>query len=387
MKAAWHLAALALTLALGACGDEPPDWLKSPVLPEDAKIMTGVLFPSNERVMTTYCPAGLARTRKCHLVAWGLDGGNLKVYRKPAHHSWLRAMFSPDGKEVVFELNDTGRYSTKLAIMDLATEHWRIVEDSDSYKLWPSYHPNGGKLIFATVSQTPDNTKTRTRVRVAGVDIYSLDLKTGKTKTLTDFDFRATSRPYYTGRGDEFVFAGDMSGNIFFNPKDPRYLSDGNYWEFRKKYGDNGIILINENKNDWRPEFVMDNDISNVARAYSGSPIPANNGHKLYFGSNKGTIGKLVNPPKTQGIWARENGKNKKVTYFNTITNGVTHAGEFTLSNDESFFLFYAVASPINAGEPSGGLWRVAVDGSNPRRIPIPWAQLASITELAGGRK
>ena len=300
------VAVLILLITLAACGGEGSALFKPPVRLEKAKISNSVLFPSNERVMATYCPKGPARSRKCHLAAWDLDGGNVKLYRKPAHHSWLEAMFSPDGTEVVFELNDTGRYSTKLAIMDLATEKWRIVEGSDTYTIWPSFHPNGKKLIYAAVAHTPDNTESRSRSNLYGVDIHSLNLATGRTKALTDYRFKSASRPHYTGRGDEFVFEGKLPMNIFFNPNKPKYFTSDQIGRYTRKFGKNHILIINEIDKDWIPEFVIDDRKSMVSRGYSIGPIPGNKGNILYFESNVGIIGKLINSQRSSGIWKRE---------------------------------------------------------------------------------
>ena len=78
--------------------DGPPPPVE---VPRAAVIEESVLFPANDRVMTTYCTAGLARQSTCHLAAWDLDGGNVRVYATPPGQRWRDARFSPDGKEFV----------------------------------------------------------------------------------------------------------------------------------------------------------------------------------------------------------------------------------------------------------------------------------------------
>ncbi len=377
----WAVACLAMALALTGCG------IKDPAVPRKARIEEPVLFPSNDRVLTTYCPAGLPETLKCHLAAWDLDGGNFKAYRKPAHHSWMNGRFSPDGTEIVFELNDTGRYSTKLAIMTLATEQVRIVESTDSYKLWPSYHPNGRKLIFATVSKTPDNTETSHGVNVVGVDMHGLDLATGKTKALTDYDFFRALRAYYTGRGDDFVYGGYYPLRKPRDPVDKELHALDSFTDYREKYGGNSIITANERKNDWRPDFIMDDSPNSTFRAYAVSAVPAKNGSILYFESDAGKIGGCFNSTCSTAIWIRENGSNRRLMYFNDVTKFRENFSDFTLSSDEKYFLIWSRGYPAGVREHDEGLWRVGVDGSGPRRIPIPWDWLATTDSSDRGRK
>lgn len=364
-------------LSLGGCG------IKDPVVPEVAKIENTVLFPSNDRVLTTYCPAVVAETRKCRLAAWDLDGGNLKIYRQPAHHSWMDARFSPDGTEIVFVLNETGRYSTKLAIMELATEQVRIVEGNNSYKLWPSFHPNGGKVIFATVSRTPDNTRTRTRVRVAGVDIYSLDLASGKTKALTDYDFRQASRPLYTGHEDDFVYGGYFPLKILLDSQN-EYYKDKKIGDYDEEYRGNSIITVTNDRNDWRPDFVIGGPIKITVGPYSGDAIPSQNGSTYYFESNSDAINLCPYNTCTSAIWMRRDGKNTRWMYFYEITKFKLNFADFSLSNDENYFLIWSRGNPFGTWKSDEGLWRVGVDGSDPRRIPIPWERLAAKSGVAG---
>jgi WD40 repeat protein len=317
-------------------------------LPEDAKIEHSVLFPSNDRIMSNYCTAGVPSRQTCHLAAWDLDGGNVRVYATPEGHIWRTVNFSPDGKEFVFELNDTGRYSNKLAIMDLATERWRIIEGSDTFKNFPSYHPNGKKIIYAHVAETPDTYSTTTHVKFEKVDIHSLDLTTGVTTALTDYQFRAVSPPYYTGRGEEFVFSG----------ADPwKVLSAGfDSAEYNRLYRGNSIITMNEIDKGWRPDFVMYDKPSVYPRPYAIEPVPASQGAVLYFESNKGKVGKYKNSPLSTAIWARENNVNRRLMNYSDVTGLESNYSTFSLSSDEKFFLVYSHSKNTASQEYEKGL-------------------------------
>lgn len=376
----WAAASLAVLLLLAGCG------IKDPIVPTKASIEETVLFPTNDRVLTTYCPAGPPATLKCYLAAWDLDGGNFKVYRKPAHHSWRDGRFSPDGTEIVFRLNDTGRYSTKLAIMTLATKQLRIVESTDRYKLWPSYHPNGKKLIFATVSQTPDNTEPSPGVSVAGVDMHSLDLATGETKALTDYEFQQAARAYYTGRGDEFVYGGYFPMKIFLNRHNKKFYALEKNYEYKEKYRGDSIITVNEHQNDWRPDFVMDSSSELTFKAYAVDAVPSKNGAILYFQSDAEESKANRMSTYSTAIWIRTNDANRRLMYFSEVTNFHENFTDFTLSSDEQYFLIWSRGYPVGAKDHDEGLWRVGVDGSGPRRIPIPWDNLATSTRSGQGQ-
>jgi len=342
-------------------------------LPEDAKITESVLFPNNDRIMANYCTAGVPSQKTCHLAAWDLDGGNVKIYWAPAGQFWQNARFSPDGKSFVFELNDTGRYSTKLAIMDLATERWRIVEGSDSFKKHPSYHPNGKKIIYAIAAGTPDTYSTTTHVKFEEIDIHSLDLTTGKTTALTDYQFFAIYPPYYTGRGEEFVFSGS----------DPWKVLSAGYdsAKYNRLYEGNNIITMDETDRGWRPDFVMYDNPDVYPRPYAAQPVPASKGNILYFASNKGKVGEYRDSPLSTAIWVRQNNVNKRLMYYSEVTGLQSNYSTFSLSTDEKFFLIYSHSKNTVSQEYEKGLWRVGVDKSNPLRIPIPWERLAALTK------
>ncbi|MBT3333989.1 MAG: hypothetical protein HN394_20995 [Rhodospirillaceae bacterium] len=362
----WLLAAL---IAVSGCAYEMPD------LPEPARIQDSVLFPSNERVMTTYCTAGKFGERSCHLAAFDLDGSNVKVYATPPGHRWQGARFSPDGKAFVFELNDTGRFSNKLAIMNRASGQWRIIEGSDSFKNWPSYHPNGKQIVFAVFDRTPDNYQSTSHVKTSGADMHNLDLATNKVRALTDFRFAKAGPPHFTGRGDEIVFGGYDPRKFLQDPNNSHHASS-----YDELYQTDTIYTVNETKHDWRPDFVIDGGTSLAIRAYSGHPIPSRGGKIIYFRSNLGKVGRLINSSRSNAIWIRENGQNRKLFNFSAVTGLIYNSTDFSLSSDKMYFLIWSSGRPFNSEEFDKGLWRVGVDGSNPRRLHIPWARLAVFT-------
>ncbi len=326
--------------------------------------------------MSSYCTAGLTYERTCHLAAWDLDGSNVKIYETPEGQYWQRARFSPDGKEFVFEIHDDDRYVTKLGIMNRGTQEWRIVEDADSYKLWPSYHPDGSKIAYALYRRMPDNYQTRTHVKINSADIFALDLATGETRALTDFNFMLAGEPYFTGRGDEVVYLAEYPYKILHDPKNA-HIRDS----YDELYQLNFIHRVSETEKNWHPDFVIDKTSSTIYRAHSSNAVPSQNGTIIYFDSNLGNIGKLVNPPESAAIWARQDGQNRRLMYYRSVTGWNHGSGEFTLSTDEKFFLIWASGWLKDRAEPGTGsvqgLWRIGVDGSEPRRIHIPWARLA----------
>jgi hypothetical protein len=230
------------------------------------------LLPGNKRVLSTFCPTmtgeqqKVLRIRPCYLATWNLDGSDIRVYRRPAGESWKYPALSPDGREAVFVLNDTGRFSTKLAILELATGEVRIVESSDTYKLAPSFHPNGRKVIYVTANCTPDNMETKTHVRVACVDVFGLDLTNHAVDQLTDFNFAGALGPHYTGKGDEFVVTAGM----------PLKNSD-QLKRFENKYRSNGALRFDPKNPDLNPYFL--------SRADSYDAIPLQNSDGFYFWS------------------------------------------------------------------------------------------------------
>ncbi len=378
----WAAACLLMALSLAGCAGTATE------AAQKAGIVTALLFPANDRVLATYCNAGLAEHRRCQVAAWDLDGANLKVYRKPEGHFWTVGGFSPNGREVVLEIAESRRLSTKLAILNLQSERVRIVEGSDSYKFLPSYHPKGGKLIFAKAVDAPDDILTKRNEIAHGSDIHTLDLATGETTALTDYGFAIIETPYYTGRGDEFVYGGYDPWKVLYGAKSPKPIKGRKFFErYDDLYWGNTVISVNEVKNDWRPDFLIKKRPSSLSGIYARYPVPAEKDSKLYFQSNKGEIGQYEDANYSTAIWVRENQQNRRLLYFGKITGMVRNRGRFNLSQDKAFFLIHSRGLTEVGAKPDAGLWRVTVDGVDPRRIPIPWDRLAAVTAAKAVKK
>ena len=108
---------------------------------------------------------------------------NLKSVRRPR--------WSPDASEIAYQAFAEG--SQALWIYNLAKDESRIISRDTSLDLYPAWHPDGERLIYAS-----DSTGT-------GLDLWEVDLPTGLHWRLSD-KVGDETEPAWSSNGQDLVY-------------------------------------------------------------------------------------------------------------------------------------------------------------------------------------
>ncbi|MGA7750342.1 MAG: hypothetical protein WCA63_09360, partial [Gallionella sp.] len=135
---------------------------------------------------------------------------------------------SDDGQELAIVIREaSNNYETsQIGILDLATNTYRAVTKSKTFKEWPSLSHNGKEVIYAQANRKRGRGKTQ----FSEWDIYEVELATGVEHRLTNFCFFLVDRPKYMTDNKRFVFSGEEPGCNFPHPN-TSYSHEGYSYE------------------------------------------------------------------------------------------------------------------------------------------------------------
>jgi len=143
--------------------------------------------------------------------------------------------------------NPTATNLTAINITALKDKgYWKLYNYIDvRYNEKPSFSPDGKRLIF---SHSEAILEEGNQERPSLWDVYEVEIESGKIRKLTEYAFGTISAPFYLSDGKRFLFSTDVrtweSG-----------ISAKNINSYVRKYGHNGIFIMDGINNDLRPAF------------------------------------------------------------------------------------------------------------------------------------
>ena len=196
------------------------------------KIRLQAFSPDNSQLFVDYCDA-----ERCRVAAVALRTGAITLFTpKNLSHELNSPSLSYDGRQLAVVITDptSAPATSQIGILDLQKKRYRVVTRSPTFKEFPSFAPDGTKIIFAQSNRERREGKTR----FSKWDIYEVDIRTGTERRLTDFCFFLVGRPQYLPDGKTFLFSGEPTCNY------PSRGSPDSHIEYRKRYQDNTIFRM-----------------------------------------------------------------------------------------------------------------------------------------------
>lgn len=206
------------------------------------------------------------RKHKCEPTILEIDTGKLIKFNIQDKDLWLSSgRFSPDGGYIVFVVkrkSEKYRWS-QLGKYDLTKHSLKILTKSKSYKAFPSFSPDGSKIIYAS----PGRERKRGATRHSRWDIYELEIQSGKEQQLTHYEFFLIGRPFYMPDGKQFIYSGDSPR--FFNKK----VGMEAIKEFKSSYRGNSIFRNGPGIETLKPVFMNGPLTMSPGITYDGAKI------------------------------------------------------------------------------------------------------------------
>jgi Tol biopolymer transport system component len=347
--AKWCAVATAFATALiaGCWGD--PRQASGPSLPI---VRPGAFSHDNTQLFVDYCDA-----ERCDIGALSVATGALTLYTPRDRSYELHSpSLSYDGTHLAVSIKKKRETSTaQLAIVDLNQGRYRIVTSSPTLKEFPSFSPNGRKIIFSQANRERPSGATR----FSRWDVYEVDIPTSEERRLTDFCFFLIGTPQYYPDGKSFLFSGD--------PPMCNYPARGaavqSYKEYAQRYQQNTIFRMTEGQTTLKPLFERG--------PHSNGPILSQDGRRVLFVSRTNDLdGRAGN--YNYDLFMYEGGATRRLTDLQTMITGtaasrdvqlIAYQSDQTRNRKEQLWLF-DLKTGIHSTVPlnPGMIQRVEID-------------------------
>ena len=127
--------------------------------------------PSGKRIVYSRCGEFAGSFASCDLDTISLDGSGRRTLLSAGHWTNMRAEYSPDGRQIVFQ-SDRGGYISAVWTMRADGSHVRRLTPPIMEAFWPNFAPNGRRVVFSDNFDRPaTNTWT---VRASGGGLRQL---------------------------------------------------------------------------------------------------------------------------------------------------------------------------------------------------------------------
>ena len=218
---------------------------------------------------------------------------------------------SADGKQLAVVIKEAANNFeiSQIGVIDLESNSYRAVTKSDSFKQFPSFSPDGKKIIYGQSNRIRESGKTR----FSDWDIYEVEISTGIERRLTNFCFFEINNPFYFNEGNKFVFSGTPSTCLA-----PDYAGYQDSQDFLRNYEalyqKNHIFMMIGNETRLKP-FLMNGPHANGA-------FLAQDG-KIFFVSRTNEMDGLNLSKFNFDIFVYEVGTIKRLTNLKTYLSGL----------------------------------------------------------------
>lgn len=303
-------------------------------------------YPGNEKIIFTYTKVGEPST----LVTYDLVSNRHHIHERqkidPDDRYWGSGSVSDDGRKIVFSIGQEGTYNSQLAIMNVDGTGLRKITNSPGLRAGPSFSPDGRRIIYLFAS----GERRSPRRPVIGLDVFEIDIATGKETRLTDYEFYSASKPSYLPDGESFIFSGDGTAKIPIG-------------SYEKQYQNNTIFVMKKNSENKLIPFIQ-------RRSYSNNPSISSDGSKILFTSISydRSLPETTYPETTYDLFIWNRGE------ITQLTRGQIVSGS-SISPDGSRVVFVKGEFGRN---PKRTLWVMNSDGSDLTEIPFPPTHRAS---------
>lgn len=205
----------------------------------------------NKTLLLTYCPPRM----DCTQALYDVVSGHLSVFQAPEREGWVYGKFSADGKQillVVTKKDDTA--VSQIAIVNRDGSGYRVLTSTKGYKGYPSFSPDGKRILFTKSGRERSSGKTR----FADFDIYELDIARKLETRLTEFEFFLISGPQYFPDGEHFIFGGEH----------PNHSA-----AYKEKFQENNIMIMSKLNRNLQPAFTRGDHSDWPSISVDGSKI------------------------------------------------------------------------------------------------------------------
>jgi Tol biopolymer transport system component len=311
--------------------------------------------PDGSHLLVNVCEA--FNQTYCRIWRYGLADGKWTALPFDKDRTYKWPSYSPDGKRIVFSTRfcpdrNCDLRGMRLAVMNADGTELKPVSGSVAPRIMPSFSPDGRRLIYwkiDDVMQTP-------RQMFGLYDVYETDLETATERRLTGFTATGVfSGPKYWRDGKRFMFS--ARDFLRLDASSQEVSPQRAFPAYAKKFGSNFIIVLEPNARLLEPLPLFED-----RSWYIGYDI-SRDGKKLLYASSAATsaYGSIYvrNPMTTSDplLVLREYGAGTAIL-------------DATFSPHADIVAVIRNLTPYGIVNPDDiELWIVNVDGSNPRKI------------------
>jgi Tol biopolymer transport system component len=106
------------------------------------------LSPNGKRIVYSRCGEFAGFVAFCDLDTISIDGSGRRTLLSAGHWTNMRAEYSPDGRQIVFQ-SDRGGYISAVWMMRADGSHVRRLTPPIMEAFWPNFAPNGRRVVFS----------------------------------------------------------------------------------------------------------------------------------------------------------------------------------------------------------------------------------------------